>query len=987
MSGHGRRACLRTIAGAIAVISTAGANSATSELQGDIDRVLTSGGTGPVCMVRLTEWPADAGVQCPGRWLAFRCTAETPGGEHARRMFDSVRDALADGQRVALRVTDDERVGQFCLVTRITVPDSSDQEEDSDRDGVADLDDDVPLDASETVDSDDDGLGNYADPDDDNDGADDSVDAFPLDPSETTDTDGGGLGDNADADDDNDGVPDLEDAFPLDPKEWSDADGDGVGDNADPPSSSFPLSVGIPTGISYFDGHLYVVDSSGTYRYSREAPEARVIGYTLDGASDASRSFDIEVVDNAPSRCRTGSALCSSRTYRLGDMTRSADRFYVAEVVQHYRDRGTGGSASYTNHVRAYTFRGERDAAADWDPYSHLWTGGLAFANGYLYVAYASFGSRRVTGYATSGARRSDLDFRLDESSSRGSGQPRVAFGNETFYDAGFEFDEIRAYTVEGERTPSRDIRLDACNRNPAGITVGPEAVYVVDVPNWGTYPDGCEERSKVFAYSTKTEVRTCPSTRGSSLLEGAVVEMYQGPLASVWRAADCSSTDYGPLVSGREAAIVLRFDHLDRTAPDVGLSVDGQRVVAETSDTRVSGGGRWTTSTTYVVAGAHFRSGGTMTFSTGSRITHDSDYADGFQVPIRARAVVPLRVTFVPIRTPDDLAPLVEPDSYMEAIRDFFPVGDYRTTVGPVLNMKYSGTFTPRAAAQDLSRRWYREADADEFYHGVFPFRSGRCGYALRSAPVAVSAAIDSFPSRYANPCPNVHAHEIGHNFGLDHADCGSPGDLDPLYPYPNADIGPRRGWLLSGRRFIEPDSGYYDIMSYCQPNFVSDYHYDKALVHLQRLDTPAPSYAESNGSANEELAADHGVNAPPLDGVAAAPGDTMDSEAGRTVVVTGVVGADGEFSALQVDASDRPALAPPADSTFTLSVLDADGIEIHTQGLAVHADAYGHLSVWGARFAQTDGTPRSVIVRNADGAVVFQDEVPPERAPAANR
>ena len=41
----------------------------------------------------------------------------------------------------------------------------------------------------------------------------DSSDAFPLDPSEAFDTDNDGVGNNADPDDDDDGIPDEEDAF------------------------------------------------------------------------------------------------------------------------------------------------------------------------------------------------------------------------------------------------------------------------------------------------------------------------------------------------------------------------------------------------------------------------------------------------------------------------------------------------------------------------------------------------------------------------------------------------------------------------------------------------------------------------------------------------------------------------------------------------------------------------------------------------------
>ena len=51
-------------------------------------------------------------------------------------------------------------------------------------------------------------MGNNTDQDDDNDGVTDSMDTFPLDSSETVDADGDGIGNNADTDDDNDGYPD-----------------------------------------------------------------------------------------------------------------------------------------------------------------------------------------------------------------------------------------------------------------------------------------------------------------------------------------------------------------------------------------------------------------------------------------------------------------------------------------------------------------------------------------------------------------------------------------------------------------------------------------------------------------------------------------------------------------------------------------------------------------------------------------------------------
>jgi len=81
---------------------------------------------------------------------------------------------------------------------------------DSDGDGEPNSSDWAPLDSSETMDSDGDGIGDNADPDDDGDGVADGDDASPLDAGEWDDTDGDGIGDNTDLDDDNDGWSDAE---------------------------------------------------------------------------------------------------------------------------------------------------------------------------------------------------------------------------------------------------------------------------------------------------------------------------------------------------------------------------------------------------------------------------------------------------------------------------------------------------------------------------------------------------------------------------------------------------------------------------------------------------------------------------------------------------------------------------------------------------------------------------------------------------------
>lgn len=139
---------------------------------------------------------------------------------------------------------------------------------DSDGDGVPDSQDAFPNDANESVDTDNDGIGNVADVDDDNDGVPDANDAFPLDLTEQLDTDGDGIGNNRDTDDDNDGVLDVADLDPLDSR---------VGTDSQPPVFQTPpaslaldtMSTGQVITLNASDDH------SSQLQYGSEGPDAR----------------------------------------------------------------------------------------------------------------------------------------------------------------------------------------------------------------------------------------------------------------------------------------------------------------------------------------------------------------------------------------------------------------------------------------------------------------------------------------------------------------------------------------------------------------------------------------------------------------------------------------------------------------------------------------------------------------------------------------
>lgn len=76
---------------------------------------------------------------------------------------------------------------------------------------------------------------------------------------------------------------------------------------------------------------------------------------------------------------------------------------------------------------------------------------------------------------------------------------------------------------------------------------------------------------------------------------------------------------------------------------------------------------------------------------------------------------------------------------------------------------------------------------------------------------------------------------HELGHALGLPHAPCGVDGEA---FPYEDATIGVW-GYTKSSTRgpiMVNPDSAY-DLMSYCQPSFISDYNFQKLFERLRYL------------------------------------------------------------------------------------------------------------------------------------------------------
>ena len=141
--------------------------------------------------------------------------------------------------------------------------------------------------------------------------------------------------------------------------------------------------------------------------------------------------------------------------------------------------------------------------------------------------------------------------------------------------------------------------------------------------------------------------------------------------------------------------------------------------------------------------------------------------------------------------------------------------------------------------------RSWDGAADNEYYYCALRPTESPSefCAEGCIAGLGPVPSAEDTYNRGaigllYQNG-RDTFVHEMGHTLGLAHAPCGGARGADPSYPYPEAEIGVV-GYDLEAEEL--KSTSHRDIMAYCDPTWISDYHYDKLFDRLMQVTTPAP-------------------------------------------------------------------------------------------------------------------------------------------------
>ena len=280
--------------------------------------------------------------------------------------------------------------------------------------------------------------------------------------------------------------------------EASDDGGDGDGSVAGGFDWQVDDGNGVPAGIAYVNGRLYVVDES----------DNKVYAYTESGQRDAATDFDLDPDNSHPS----GITYANGRFYVVDDPRGADSSRYLENDNKVYaytqsgqRDAaadfdldGVNGSPAdivYANarfyvpdwlddKVYAYTASGERDAAADFDFHAdNGYARAMTYANGRFYVVDGS--DRKVYAYTESGERDAAADF---DSGAFNFSPKWIAYANGRFYVVNWYNLHVYAYTDSGERDAAAEFPLPGDNQAPWDIVYVNGRFYVLDTSDYKVY-------------------------------------------------------------------------------------------------------------------------------------------------------------------------------------------------------------------------------------------------------------------------------------------------------------------------------------------------------------------------------------------------------------------------------------------------------------------------------------------------------------------
>ena len=219
---------------------------------------------------------------------------------------------------------------------------------------------------------------------------------------------------------------------------------------------------------------------------------------------------------------------------------------------------------------------------------------------------------------------------------------------------------------------------------------------------------------------------------------------------------------------------------------------------------------------------------------------------SDGGVLALDVRSPPEFDVRLVPVRVASATGNVntSNAQNYLVNALKVFPLPGANVEVRPTFTSSATTTSTDTAWSTIISEiRALRSAEGGlEYYYGVLPIvdRSPFCGLGYVGFPVAIGLDV----------CGGwTAAHEWGHNFGRLHVACGNPANPDPAYPYPNGSIGVYGMDAATGE--LKRPTTHVDLMSYCTPEWISDYTFRAVLQFREAEAAARPVFAAAREPA----------------------------------------------------------------------------------------------------------------------------------------
>ena len=199
-------------------------------------------------------------------------------------------------------------------------------------------------------------------------------------------------------------------------------------------------------------------------------------------------------------------------------------------------------------------------------------------------------------------------------------------------------------------------------------------------------------------------------------------------------------------------------------------------------------------------------------------------------------RTVPPMDLTLIPFLWTEDPDPSIvdivremagDPERRLWPVQTLLPVDDFIVTGHEPVRSSTNSGFGLRDETEMI-----RVMEGGQGYY---------MGLSRESPTGLTGVAFFGGRSSWSVADPGTMAHELGHNLTLQHAPCGGAGGPDPAFPESDGGVGVW-GYDFRGEGRVV-DASTPDLMAYCRPYWVSDYHFANALRY--RVESEAESGA----------------------------------------------------------------------------------------------------------------------------------------------